>query len=219
MVSQSIVLLQYLLLLSAATSFTFPASSRYCATQPFREILVEARMSSSDVVSADEAPTVVVPAFDETETPEDAVISIKPSAMNRLRELRAKKASADEFLILRMGVRNGGCSGLSYVMDFSTEEEIRDDDQIDEYPKERIKCVVDAKSLLYLYGLELDYSEELIGGGFKVRMSCPVHAVSRFCDDFSLTPFALHHSLSVLQSQRRGILWMWFLIRSLGQLG
>lgn len=36
-----------------------------------------------------------------------------------------------------------------------------------QYPAESLKCVVDAKSMLYLYGLELDYSNELIGGGFK----------------------------------------------------
>lgn len=106
------------------------------------------------------------PAID-FEVPEDAVIQIKPKAMLRLRELREKQ-NADS-LVLRMGVRNGGCSGLSYVMDFATEDDIQDDDEIDEYEKEGIRCVVDAKSMLYLYGLELDYSDELIGGGFKVR--------------------------------------------------
>lgn len=99
------------------------------------------------------------------EQPEDAVIQIKPKAMWRLRELREKEKK--DSLILRMGVRNGGCSGLSYVMDFSSEEEIEEDDVIDEYPGEKLRCVVDAKSMLYLYGLELDYSDELIGGGFK----------------------------------------------------
>ena len=98
--------------------------------------------------------------------PEDAIIHIAPKAMTRLRELVAKE-EGDEPLILRMGVRNGGCSGLSYVMDFSTKEEIQEDDAIDEYSEEKILCVVDAKSMLYLYGLELDYSDELIGGGFK----------------------------------------------------
>mmetsp|Transcript_36147 Transcript_36147/g.41241 ORF Transcript_36147/g.41241 Transcript_36147/m.41241 type:complete len:185 (-) Transcript_36147:324-878(-) len=102
------------------------------------------------------------------DVPEDAVICIKPKAMTRLRELVEKqKNKGDGALVLRMGVRNGGCSGLSYVMDFSTEEEIQDDDAVDDYPKESIKCVVDAKSMLYLYGLELDFSDELIGGGFK----------------------------------------------------
>ena len=56
---------------------------------------------------------------------------------------------------------------MSYVMDFSKAEDIQEDDAIDEYPGEQIQCVVDAKSMLYLYGLELDYSNELIGGGFK----------------------------------------------------
>ena len=99
------------------------------------------------------------------ESPEDAVIQIQPKAMNRLRELKVKEKK--DSLVLRMGVRNGGCSGLSYVMDFSTEDDIQDDDEVDEYPDESIKCVVDAKSMLYLYGLQLDYSDELIGGGFK----------------------------------------------------
>mmetsp|Transcript_7246 Transcript_7246/g.15781 ORF Transcript_7246/g.15781 Transcript_7246/m.15781 type:complete len:205 (-) Transcript_7246:159-773(-) len=110
------------------------------------------------------------------EPPEDAIIQIKPKAMSRLIELKQKRDNdpkkSPDFdpsspLILRMGVRNGGCSGLSYVMDFSTEEDIGEEDEIDEYLTEGIKCVVDAKSLLYLYGLELDYSDELIGGGFK----------------------------------------------------
>ena len=57
--------------------------------------------------------------------------------------------------------------GLSYVMDFSTSDDIQEEDEVDVYENEGIQCVVDAKSLLYLYGLELDYSEDLIGGGFK----------------------------------------------------
>ena len=108
------------------------------------------------------APTDVEEEVDY-EVPEDAVVMIKPKAMKRLRELREKEKA--DSLVLRMGVRNGGCSGLSYVMDFSTEDAIEEDDAVDDYPSENIKCVVDAKSMLYLYGLELDYSEELIGGG------------------------------------------------------
>ncbi|KAL3798421.1 hypothetical protein HJC23_005074 [Cyclotella cryptica] len=108
------------------------------------------------------------------ESPEDVIIRIKPKAMARLIELKQKRdtdpknpVDASTPLILRMGVRNGGCSGLSYVMDFSTAEAIQEDDEVDKYDAEGIQCVVDAKSLLYLYGLELDYSDELIGGGFK----------------------------------------------------
>jgi iron-sulfur cluster assembly accessory protein len=101
--------------------------------------------------------------------PDDAIIKIKPKAMSRLVELKRKRDVPENSpLVLRMGVRNGGCSGLSYVMDFSTEDDINDEeDEIDEYDTMGIRCVVDAKSVLYLYGLELDYSDELIGGGFK----------------------------------------------------
>lgn len=103
------------------------------------------------------------------EEPDDAVIRIQPRAMQRLRELRQQQCSSiDVPLILRMGVRNGGCSGMSYVMDFDKVENINEeDDTVDVYRGDNIQCVVDSKSLLYLYGLELDYSDELVGGGFK----------------------------------------------------
>ena len=106
--------------------------------------------------------------FDYT-VPEDPVVLIKPKAMKRMRELRQSelKDPKNDKLVLRMGVRNGGCSGMSYVMDFSTETAIQEDDAQDYYPDDKIVCVVDAKSMLYLYGLELDYSTDLIGGGFK----------------------------------------------------
>jgi len=120
--------------------------------------------SAAEAISSSSEETAAEPDY---ETPDDAVIQIKPPAMGRLRELKAKQSDPNAPLVLRMGVRNGGCSGLSYVMDFSTEEEIQDDDAVDEYLNDGIKCVVDAKSMLYLYGLELDYSDDLIGGGFK----------------------------------------------------
>lgn len=125
--------------------------------------------SSTEEDQAVVAATDEVPVYDY-DVPDDAVIDIKPNAMRRLRELRdqqATKNGGSDELVLRMGVRSGGCSGMSYVMDFSTKESIQDDDAVDEYPTERIRCVVDAKSLLYLYGLQLDYSDQLIGGGFK----------------------------------------------------
>ena len=65
--------------------------------------------------------------------------------MKRLRELKAQQDA--DVLVLRMGVRNGGCSGLSYVMDFANEDSIEEDDAIDEYVSESVKCVIDAKSV------------------------------------------------------------------------
>ena len=71
---------------------------------------------------------------------------------------------------LRVGVRSGGCSGMSYTMDFINLEEINSDDKVYEYSitnSEKFKVICDPKSLLYIYGMQLDFSKELIGGGFN----------------------------------------------------
>ena len=71
---------------------------------------------------------------------------------------------------LRVGVRSGGCSGMSYTMDFIGGDEINPDDKVYDYSlssEQRFKVVCDPKSLLYIYGMQLDFSKELIGGGFN----------------------------------------------------
>lgn len=64
---------------------------------------------------------------------------------------------------LRVGVKGGGCSGLSYVMDFDTE--IDDTDEVVDL--EVIKVVINKPSLLYLVGTVLDYQGGLNGKGFE----------------------------------------------------
>ncbi len=71
---------------------------------------------------------------------------------------------------LRVGVRSGGCSGMSYTMDFISSEDISSDDKIYDYSlgeTEFFQVVCDPKSLLYIYGMQLDFSKDLIGGGFN----------------------------------------------------
>ena len=71
---------------------------------------------------------------------------------------------------LRVGVRSGGCSGMSYTMDFIGEEQINADDKIYDYSLSEdisFQVVCDPKSLLYIYGMQLDFSTDLIGGGFN----------------------------------------------------
>jgi iron-sulfur cluster assembly protein len=65
---------------------------------------------------------------------------------------------------LRVGVKGGGCSGLSYNMDFDTKTEPTDEIII---LSDGLKVVVDRKSLLYLFGTELNYSDGLNGRGFE----------------------------------------------------
>jgi iron-sulfur cluster assembly protein len=68
-------------------------------------------------------------------------------------------------LCLRVGVRGGGCSGMSYTMNFEEAENIQPTDEVFDYSGFKVVC--DPKSMLYLYGLVLDYSDALIGGGFQ----------------------------------------------------
>ncbi|KAK2078984.1 hypothetical protein QBZ16_002674 [Prototheca wickerhamii] len=67
-----------------------------------------------------------------------------------------------EGLLLRMGVKSGG------TMEFEEEGNVGPKDTVMEYD-DGFRLVCDAKSLVYLFGMSLDYSDELIGGGFKFR--------------------------------------------------
>lgn len=89
-------------------------------------------------------------------------IQLTDAAFKHITMLREQQGNKD--LCLRVGVRQGGCSGMSYMMDFEDLSKVRDDDEVFDY--EGFKIICDPKSLLYLYGLVLDYSNAMIGGGF-----------------------------------------------------
>ena len=94
-------------------------------------------------------------------------ILITEPAMKQLANLMQQQGSGS---VLRVGVRSGGCSGMSYTMDFIDAAEIQGDDERYSYepadaPSFEVVC--DPKSLLYIYGMQLDFSTELIGGGFN----------------------------------------------------
>lgn len=89
-------------------------------------------------------------------------ILMTESALSHVLALRSKQGTD---LCLRVGVRGGGCSGMSYTMDFEDPSNIQATDEVYDY--EGFKVVCDPKSLLYLYGMQLDYSDALIGGGFQ----------------------------------------------------
>lgn len=91
------------------------------------------------------------------------MVTISTTAARKIKAfLEQEKKSPDYGL--RVGVKGGGCSGFSYVMDFDTQ---KDGDQVCE--KDGVKVIVDAKSYLYLNGSEIDYAESLQGGGFTVH--------------------------------------------------
>lgn len=101
---------------------------------------------------------------------EQDMITITPDAMA---QLVALKESQGADVLLRMGVRSGGCSGMSYVMDMIGPEQIEAQDLVIDYAEQGLRCVIDPKSSMFLYGLQLDYSSKLIGGGFGFTVRAP----------------------------------------------
>jgi iron-sulfur cluster assembly protein len=89
-------------------------------------------------------------------------IQLSEAALQQVKRLRDSQGTD---LCLRVGVRQGGCSGMSYMMDFEDASKITPEDEMFDYDGFKILC--DRKSLLYLYGLMLDYSDAMIGGGFQ----------------------------------------------------
>jgi iron-sulfur cluster assembly protein len=96
-----------------------------------------------------------------TET-RSAGIQLTETALKHVLMLREQQGTD---LCLRVGVRQGGCSGMSYMMDFEDVSKIGEHDEVFDYDGFKIIC--DRKSILYLYGLQLDYSNAMIGGGFQ----------------------------------------------------
>ena len=88
-------------------------------------------------------------------------ISLSDTAREELVRVMSKLGRQDWGV--RVGVKGGGCSGLSYTMDFA--QEPADHDKISEV--DGIRVFVDPKSYLYLNGMTLDYGTELMGGGFR----------------------------------------------------
>ena len=91
------------------------------------------------------------------------MINISESASDKIKELLASEESPK--LFLRLGVKAGGCSGFSYGMGFDDDQ--KSDDK--EFTIHGLKVVVDEDSAKYLYGVEIDYTDAGMGGGFSIN--------------------------------------------------
>ncbi|MBT3648247.1 MAG: iron-sulfur cluster assembly accessory protein [Flavobacteriales bacterium] len=90
------------------------------------------------------------------------MIRVSDNAKAQVVKLKDDQSVAQEAFI-RVGVKGGGCSGLTYLMDFDTQ--LEDDDKV--FEDKGVQIVVDKKSFLYLVGTELDYAGGLNGKGFS----------------------------------------------------
>ena len=88
-------------------------------------------------------------------------VRITFKALSEVKKIKAQNAIPEEYG-LRLGVKGGGCSGMSYTLGFDATS--KDLDRI--YESQDVKIFVDPKSLFYLMGVTLDYSDGLNGRGF-----------------------------------------------------
>jgi len=122
-----------------------PASEERTAPSPFR--------ISLDLPKKIESAT----------PPELRTIEVAPAAAQAIREQMAKRASNGPKTGLRVGVRAGGCSGLSYLIAF--EDDPREDDIVIEADGVKVYC--DPKSMKFLGGTKLDFKRTLMKTGFE----------------------------------------------------
>ena len=92
-----------------------------------------------------------------------AQIIVTQKAVKRLKAVM--QADGKDGYFLRMSVEGGGCSGMTYNMDF--EKSKKEFDKI--FKSNGLTVLCDLKSWLYLKDVEIDYSDDLLNGGFKIK--------------------------------------------------
>ena len=93
----------------------------------------------------------------------NAVITVTTGAVRRLKTVM--KSDGKDNHLLRMSVEGGGCSGMTYKMDF--EKKKLEFDKV--FESNGLTIICDLKSWLYLQNVEIDYSDDLLNGGFKIK--------------------------------------------------
>ena len=88
------------------------------------------------------------------------LLSLTPNAIKRLKCIF--DVSSNDIKGIKLGVKNGGCAGMAYTMDYL--DEFSDYDECIDI--EGIKLVIDPKAILFLLGTEMDYQESTLDSGF-----------------------------------------------------
>ncbi|HEY9848896.1 MAG TPA: iron-sulfur cluster assembly accessory protein [Leptolyngbyaceae cyanobacterium] len=89
------------------------------------------------------------------------MIAISKAASAEIKRLSGK--AKQPYSLLRLGVQPGGCSEMSYTMEF--DQSLQPDDRI--YDCNGLQVAIAPRDLKYIEGLTIDYSEDLMGGGFR----------------------------------------------------
>jgi iron-sulfur cluster assembly accessory protein len=91
------------------------------------------------------------------------MVTVSETAANKIKTMLEEQGHPDHGL--RVGVTGGGCSGFQYKLVFENKA-----DEMDQVIEDNgVKVFIDAKSCLYLNGVEVDYADGLMGAGFKIN--------------------------------------------------
>lgn len=93
-------------------------------------------------------------------------IAISDLAAREIKKIIKENELPEESTRLRIGVKGGGCSGFTYVLDLTEEAPGDSDEELD---SQGLRIVVDSRSLLYLEGVEIDFRDEIMGRGFVFK--------------------------------------------------
>src|SRR5947209_20537597 len=93
-------------------------------------------------------------------------VLLSESAANEIKKIIQEQNLPADQTRLRVGVKGGGCSGFSYLLDLTEEPKSDSDEEMDSHG---VKILVDNKSYLYLNGVEIDFKDEVMGRGFVFK--------------------------------------------------
>ena len=91
------------------------------------------------------------------------IISLSNNAANRIKEIMSN--AEKDSIGVRIGVKSGGCAGMSYVMEYT--KEVNPNDEIIE--DKGVKVFVDSGAVMYLLGTEMDYKKEEFSSSFVFK--------------------------------------------------
>ena len=94
------------------------------------------------------------------------MVNLSEIAAGEIKKIIKEQGLPGEQTKLRVGVKGGGCSGFSYMLDLTEEPATETDEQLECHG---VKILVDQKSLLYLTGVEIDFKDEVMGRGFVFK--------------------------------------------------
>jgi iron-sulfur cluster assembly protein len=93
-------------------------------------------------------------------------ISLSEAAATEIKKIIQEQGLPEAETRLRVGVKGGGCSGFSYMLDLTEEPKGESDEELDSHG---VKILCDMKSYLYLNGVEIDFKDEVMGRGFVFK--------------------------------------------------